>query len=82
VTARDICIIDKALESILEIRYSLQCAIVDLLHREMMLKGYSDMEGFQSLMREDSDLSYNRVRVQNRVEALKECLLLLPGLMG
>jgi hypothetical protein len=66
----------------LEIRYALQCAIVDLLHREMMLKAYSDAEGFQSLMQEDSDLSYNRARVQHRVEALKECLLLLTGLMG
>jgi hypothetical protein len=33
-------------------------------------------------MQEDSDLSYNRARVQHRVEALKECLLLLTGLMG
>jgi hypothetical protein len=66
----------------LEIRYALQCAIVDLFHREMMVKGYSDEEGFQSLMREDSHLSYNRARIQHRVDALRECLQLLRGIMG
>jgi hypothetical protein len=66
----------------LEIRYALQCAIVDLLHREMMVKAYSDAGGIQSLMQEDSNLSYNRARVQHRVDALKECLQLLTGIMG
>ncbi|KAG0619429.1 hypothetical protein M758_4G139100 [Ceratodon purpureus] len=66
----------------LEIRYALQYAIVDLLHREMMVKAYSDPKGFQALMQEDSNLSFNRARVQHRVDALKECLLLLNDLMG
>lgn len=47
-----------------------------------MVKAYSDAEGLQILMDEDFNLSYNRVCVQHRVDALKECLLLLTSLMG
>lgn len=66
----------------LEIRYALQCAIVDALHQNMMSKPWSGGEtDVRALMEEDSVGAYNRSRLQLRVDALKDCLLLLSGLM-
>jgi hypothetical protein len=66
----------------LEIRYALQCAIVDALHQNMMSKPWSGGEtDLRALMEEDSVGAYNRSRLQLRVDALKDCLLLLSGLM-
>lgn len=66
----------------LEIRYALQCAIVDELHKEMMIQAHFGKEDFLVFMKEDSDLASNRARVQHRVDALEDGLKLLSGLMA
>ncbi|KAG0561847.1 hypothetical protein KC19_9G097200 [Ceratodon purpureus] len=66
----------------LEIRYALQCAVVDTLHQNMMSKPWAGGEtDLRALMEEDSVGAYTRSRLQLRVDALKDCLRLLSGLM-
>lgn len=67
----------------LDIRFELQRAIVDSLHHKMMNQPWLNGgdEDLRALMEEDAIGAANRIRLQRRVDGLKDCLHLLTGLM-